>query len=102
MAIEKLTRESFEAFLQSNPVVVVDFYADWCGPCRMLTPVLESIAETTPAVKVAKVNVDECGELAMRFGISSIPFVAVFRGGKLAASSVGYVSERALRERLGL
>ena len=102
MAVEKITREGFDSFLQSNPVAIVDFYADWCGPCRMLSPVLEAIAEQEPTVKVGKVNVDECGELAMRFGISSIPFVAIFRDGKLTASSVGYVSERALRERLGL
>ena len=102
MAIEKVSREDFDAFIQSEGPVLVDFYADWCGPCRMLAPVLETLDSEIPSLKVGKVNVDECGELTMRFGISSIPFVALFRNGKMVANALGYMSERALRDALGL
>ena len=102
MAVVKLSREQFDAFVAGESPVLVDFYADWCGPCRMLAPVLEALDEKLPELKVGKINVDECGELAMRFGISSIPFVALFRNGKMVANALGYMSERALRNALGL
>ena len=102
MAIEKVTSANFETFTAGEGPVVVDFYADWCGPCRMLASSLEALAAKYPLLRIGKVNVDEEGELAMRFGISSIPFVAVFRNGALAASSLGYVSDDELAERLGL
>ena len=71
-------------------VVVIDFWATWCGPCQMLSPVIAEIAEEHPEIKVCKVNVDSEMELASQFNVMSIPFVAVFKNGNLTASSVGY------------
>ena len=101
MAVEKVTSANFESFISDNTPVVIDFYADWCGPCRMLAPVVEALAQEGIA-KVGKVNVDEESALAARFGVSSIPFVAVFRGGELTATSLGYVTLAQLKAKLGL
>ena len=102
MDVKKISAAEFDDFLASNTLVLVDFYADWCGPCRMLAPVLEEIASERPDVRVGKVNVDEAGALAMRFGISSIPFVALFQNGELAASALGFMSKAQLLDTLGL
>ena len=102
MAVEKITSANFEAFIQTDVPVLLDFYADWCGPCRMLAPIVEQLGDEIPALKVGKVNVDEEGALAARFGISSIPFVALMRDGKLAASALGYMSAAQLKAKLGL
>ena len=92
MAEVKITVSNFESeVLRSDQPVLVDFYADWCGPCRMLTPVLEEIArEYEGGVKVGKVNVDEQMELAQKFGVSSIPLLVVFKDGQPVAKSLGY------------
>ena len=88
MAELKITAANFEnEVLNSDKPVLLDFYADWCGPCKMLAPVLHEIAEeSTGAFKVGKVNVDEQMELAMRFQVSSIPMLVVFRTGKPSPS----------------
>ena len=88
----KITAANFEnEVLHSDKPVLLDFYADWCGPCKMLAPVLHEIAEeNADALKVGKVNVDEQMELAMRFQVSSIPMLVVFKDGKPVAKSVGY------------
>ena len=88
----KITAANFEnEVLLSDKPVLLDFYADWCGPCKMLAPVLHEIAEKNAgALKVGKVNVDEQMELAMRFQVSGIPMLVVFKDGKAVAKSVGY------------
>ena len=86
-----ITRENFEAeVLNSSVPVLLDFWATWCGPCRMIAPALEEIAaENAGRLKVGKVNVDEEMELAMRFGVTSIPLLVVMQDGKVANKAVG-------------
>ena len=91
MATVKVTDASFEQdVLKSAEPVVVDFWAEWCGPCRMIGPALEEISnEMAGKVKIAKVNVDENPQIASQLGIRSIPALMLFKGGKLAAQKVG-------------
>ena len=90
MSVQTITKENFEAqVLQSDKPVLVDFWAPWCGPCRMIHPVLEEIARERPDVKVGKINVDEQPELAGRFGVMGIPMLVVLRDGKITGQAVG-------------
>lgn len=92
MSVLHVTAESFESeVLNSEKTVLLDFWATWCGPCRMIAPILEEIAAEREDVKVCKIDVDEQGELAARFGIASIPTLIVMKNGQPVAKSVGAV-----------
>ena len=100
----ELNNANFEAEVEKSATpVLVDFWATWCGPCMMLGPVVAEIAsEREDTLKVGKVNVDECPELAARFGVMSIPAVFLFRDGKVAKQAVGYMPKADLLAALGL
>lgn len=91
-----------EVVLESRVPVLVEFYADWCSPCRRLEPVLEGLARDTPAAKIVKVNVDQNGALAARYGVSSLPTLMVFQDGQVVAEQTGAVSKNRLKAMLGL
>ena len=89
MSVLKLNKNNFDEVKNSEKKVLIDFYADWCGPCRMVSPIVDQIAEESDEYLVAKVNVDEEGELAAEFGVSSIPMLVVMQNGAIVAQSVG-------------
>ncbi len=90
MSVLKLTNENFEAeAVKSDKPVFIDFYADWCGPCKMVSPIVDEIAEEREDIKICKVNVDDAPEIAAMFGVQSIPALVVMKEGKIAASTVG-------------
>jgi thioredoxin 1 len=89
MAVTYVTSENFDEIKNSGKTVLLDFYADWCGPCRMVSPIIDAIAEENPDIIVGKINVDNELELAQAFGVMSIPTIAVLKDGKLVNKSAG-------------
>lgn len=92
MAVQHITTAQFQTEVLDFPgTVLLDFWATWCGPCRMIAPIVEQIAEENPDIKVCKIDVDENMELAMQFQVASIPTLVVMKNGKMTASTVGAV-----------
>ncbi len=97
MTLTKVTKETFkEEVINSGKAVLIDFYADWCGPCKMLSPVIEQIAKERDDIKVVKIDVDKETDLARQFGIMSIPTVMVIKDGKVKNTSLGFKSKEAI------
>ncbi|MCR4745010.1 MAG: thioredoxin [Lachnospiraceae bacterium] len=97
MAAVVITEANFEEeVLKSDKTVLVDFWASWCGPCKMLSPIVDEIADENSSIKVGKVNVDEEGDLAGKYNIMSIPTLLIFKDGKLVNQSVGVVPKQAI------
>lgn len=96
-----INKENFENIvLKSEKTVLLDFYADWCGPCRTLMPVVEEISAENPDITVGKINIDDQPELAEKFGVMTIPSLFVIKNGAVVSSSVGLKPKRAILEML--
>ena len=103
MSVLHITKENFhEMVLQSPNKVLLDFWATWCGPCRMIAPIVEEIAADNEDITVGKINVDEEMELAVQFGVSSIPTLVVMEGGEKTATAVGYRPKADICKLLGI
>ena len=89
MSVISVSKENFAEIKNSEKTVLLDFYADWCGPCRMVSPLVDEISEENPQYLVGKINVDNEPELAQQFGVMSIPMLAVIKDGKVVSQSVG-------------
>jgi len=100
--IMHVTKENFEKEVKNADIpVVLDFFAEWCGPCKMLGPVFEEVSkEFEGRLKFVKVNVEEAPELANEFGVRGVPMLVVLKGGKKAAAFVGYIPKEVLKEKL--
>ena len=97
MSVIELTNETFDSeVLKADRLVIVAFWATWCTPCRMLTPILEELAEEHPEIKVCKINVDEAQDIAERYGIMSLPILVFFENGEIMDESIGLISKEQL------
>ena len=94
-----VTTESFEQeVLKSDKPVLVDFFAEWCGPCKMLGPVLEEVATEQDAVKICKIDVDKQMSLALKYNVASIPTMLLFKNGQVSATNIGYIGKKQVME----
>ena len=96
----KITKENFNDLINEEKLTLVDFYADWCGPCKALGPVIEEIAEENKNINVGKVNVDNERDLAVQFGVRSIPTMIIFKNGKEVNRLVGFLPKEQILEKL--
>lgn len=97
--VKTITAENFDQeVLQSEKTVVLDFWASWCGPCRMFTPIIEKFAEDNPDVEVGKVNVDDESALAERFNIMSVPTLVIMKNGEVVKKNAGVITKEAIEE----
>ena len=101
MSVVAVTKDNFDEIKSSANIVMLDFYADWCGPCRMVAPIVHEIADEREDVTVGKINVDNEPDLAQKFGVMSIPTIVVLKGGEEAARAVGVRSKQQLLDMLG-
>ena len=101
MSVKLFNENNFEEeVLKSDNTVLVDFYADWCGPCKAMSPIIEEISEEESTIKVGKVNVDESGELAMKYEIESIPTIMIFKNGNLSKTFIGVTEKERIKSEL--
>ena len=100
MSVLKLTKENFDTIQNTDKKVLIDFYAEWCGPCKMVSPIVDELADEHPEFLIAKVNVDEEQSLAADFGVMSIPTLVVIQNGKILKQSVGAMPKAKILEML--
>ena len=100
MAVINVTKDNFEEIRTSGKTVLLDFYADWCGPCKMVSPIVDQISEEHPEYVVGKINVDDEDELSESFGVMSIPTLVVLKGGEIAEKSIGFIPKEKILELL--
>ena len=99
MDIITITKDNFQAeVIEAKGTVLIDFWASWCGPCRMLSPIVDQVAEEHPDIKVGKINVDEEPELASQFDVMSIPMLVIFKDGQKVNESVGLIPKEKVEE----
>lgn len=100
MPIYNVTKESFEKIKESGKKTLIDFYADWCGPCKMVAPILHEIEEEMPELVIAKINVDDVTDVAIAYGIQSIPTLLVMEKGEITNKAVGFRSKEQILDLL--
>lgn len=100
MAVINVTKANYEEIKNSGKTVLLDFYADWCGPCKMVSPIVDQISEEHPEYLVGKINVDDEDELSESFGVMSIPTLVVLKSGEIAEKSVGFTPKEKILELL--
>ena len=101
MEVLKITEENFEEeILKSDKTVLLDFFADWCGPCKMQSPIIDEIAETRQDIKVGKINVDENQALAEKYHVMSIPTLLIIKNGEVSEQFVGLTAKEQIEEKL--